>query len=195
MYRLSRILTLILGLFLTANLWAESFHPKIEYLGLLSQEQTSYTVGSGKDTIEIRRTVTLCAKNKGYFQPLLPAKGVTLVGEIEMLHALNDKDAKLVDMRLEDHFLKGTIPKAINIPYIEIELRLDELGCKKTDTKWDCTQAPKVYAFCNGPVCTQSPTGIRDMIRLGFPAEKIFYYRGGMLVWDALGLNIVPGEF
>lgn len=28
------------------------------------------------------------------------------------------------------------------------------------------------------------------MIELGFPAEKIFYYRGGMQVWRMLGLTV-----
>jgi hypothetical protein len=33
------------------------------------------------------------------------------------------------------------------------------------------------------------------MTRDGFPATKIYYYRGGMLDWDALGLTTVKGEF
>jgi len=39
------------------------------------------------------------------------------------------------------------------------------------------------------------PTAMRVLVRNGFPAEKIFYYRGGMLNWDALGLTTVPGDF
>ena len=35
---------------------------------------------------------------------------------------------------------------------------------------------------------------MRAMIRDGFPAEKIHYYRG-MLDWDALGLTTVEGDF
>ncbi len=71
---------------------------------------------------------------------------------------------------------------------------MDELGCSKTAGKWDCSKAKKVYAFCNGPVCPQSPTAINAMIRDGFPADKIYYYRGGMLDWDALGFPIVKDE-
>lgn len=36
---------------------------------------------------------------------------------------------------------------------------------------------------------------IKAMTREGFPAEKIYYYRGGMLDWDALGLTVVKDEF
>jgi hypothetical protein len=31
------------------------------------------------------------------------------------------------------------------------------------------------------------------MIEAGFPAEKIFYYRGGMQNWNMLGLTVIPG--
>ena len=55
--------------------------------------------------------------------------------------------------------------------------------------------AKNVYGFCNGPVCPQSPSAYRAMVREGFPATKIYYYRGGMLDWDALGLTTVKGEF
>ena len=44
----------------------------------------------------------------------------------------------------------------------------------------------------NGPVC---PMAIKAMTRDGFPANKIYYYRGGMLDWDALGLTSVKDEF
>lgn len=166
-----------------------------EYLGLFSQDEKSYVVGSGEDAVEIRRTMTSCAKNKGFFQPFVPLKGVTAVTEIEVLHALNDEDAVVVDMRMEAYFLEETIPHAINIPYTEIELHLDQLGCEKLDNGWECSKAKKVYAFCNGPVCPQSPIAIKTMVKKGFPVEKIYYYRGGMLDWSALGLTTVKGEF
>ena len=166
-----------------------------EHLGLFSMEDTHYSIGSGADAIEITRTMTECAKNKGFFQGLVPVEGVTPVTEIEMLHALNDKEALVVDMRTERYFLQETIPHAINIPYTEVELRMDELGCTLKGNDWDCAKAKKVYAFCNGPVCPQSPTAIKAMVRRGFPADKIYYYRGGMLDWSALGLTTVKGEF
>ena len=29
------------------------------------------------------------------------------------------------------------------------------------------------------------------MVREGFPVDRIYYYRGGMLDWDALGLSLI----
>lgn len=195
MKTLKRVLFVSLFLLLSTALYADAKGKKIEYLGLFDANQTSYVVGSGKDAIEIKRTMTSCAKNKGWFQPYVPAKGINAVTETEMLHALNDKEAVVVDMRSPDYFFKETIPTAVNIPYGEVELRLDELGCVQKGEKWDCTKALKVYGFCNGPVCPQSPTAMKAMIRNGFPAEKIYYYRGGMLDWAALGLTTVKGSF
>lgn len=113
----------------------------------------------------------------------------------EMLPALNDKDALIVDMRLDSEFFIETIPGAINVSYLDVEPHMETLGCRKKGDKWDCSDAKKIYAFCNGPVCTKSPIGIRKLISLGFPAQKIYYYRGGMLVWSAIGLTMVKGEF
>lgn len=182
-----------LVLMASTSVYAES--KNVNYLGLFSKTDKSYTVGSGKNAIEIKRVMTSCAKNKGFFQPFVPVKGVTPVTEADMLHALNDKEAIIVDMRIQEHFLKETIPTAINIPYVEMELRLDEVGCVKEGKKWNCSKAVKVYGFCNGPVCAQSPIAMTAMVRNGFPADKIYYYRGGMLNWAALGLTTVKGEF
>jgi len=37
--------------------------------------------------------------------------------------------------------------------------------------------------------CGQSPTNIKDLLALGYPAHKIKWYRGGMQDWEILGLN------
>lgn len=157
--------------------------------------QKNMVVRTEKGPIEIKRVMTACAKNGGSLQPLVPVAGVTPVGEIEILQALSDRDALVVDMRETSDRVKGTIPGSVGIPYTEVAARLNELGCKKNGNAWQCESAKKVYAFCNGPVCPQSPMAIKAMTRDGFPANKIYYYRGGMLDWDALGLTVAKDEF
>lgn len=158
-------------------------------------EDKKFVVQTKNGPFEITRTMTSCAKNKGWLQALIPVAGVHPVTEIELLAAMNDKDSIIVDMRESEDRVKGTIPNSFHIPYTEVAGRLNELGCAKKDGKWDCAMAKKVYAFCNGPVCPQSPTAISAMVRDGFPADKIYYYRGGMLDWDALGFPSVKDEF
>ncbi len=166
-----------------------------EYLRIIGTE-TKFIVKNAKgEQREIKRVMTPCAKNKGWLQPLIPVPGVTPVTEIEILNAMNDRDAILVDMREPEDRAEGTIPGSHHIVYTEVAARLNELGCKKAASGWDCVNAKKVFAFCNGPVCPQSPTAIQAMTRDGFPASKIYYYRGGMLDWSALGFPVLKGDF
>ena len=166
-----------------------------EHLRIIDTD-TQFVVkhADGKQSV-ITREMTACAKNKGWIQPIIPVPGVHPVGEIEILNAMNDRDALLVDMREPMDRANGTIEGSVSIVYTEVANRLNELGCTKADGKWECSKAKKVFAFCNGPVCPQSPTAIVAMTRVGFPADRIYYYRGGMLDWAALGFPVVKGDF
>ena len=100
--------------------------------------QKSVTVNTVKGPIAITRTMTACAKNAGNLQPLVPVPGVHPVGEIEILEALSDRNALVVDMRDTNDRVKGTIPGSIGIPYTEVAARMNELGCKKNGSQWSC---------------------------------------------------------
>jgi rhodanese-related sulfurtransferase len=123
-------------------------------------------------------------------QPMSPAPGVTTIGELELLAMLQDPEAVVVDSRTVDWFRGGTIPGAVNIPYTYVIDELGRLGCEIDFDGWDCADAAPVALFCNGLWCGQSPTAIRNMIEAGYPAERIFYYRGGMQSWRVLGLTV-----
>src|SRR6056297_673188 len=126
-------------------------------------------------------------------QPMIAAPGVATIGELELLDMLTDPEAIVVDSRTREWFAGGSIPGAVNIPYLEAPDRLDELGCEIDFEGFDCAQARPVVLFCNGLWCGQSPSAIRRMIAAGYPADRIFYYRGGMQSWRMLGLS-VTGE-
>ena len=127
-------------------------------------------------------------------QPMVPAPGVTPIGELELLNMLQDPDAIVVDSRVAADHETGTIPGAISIPYNEATDRLDELGCELDFDGFDCEAAKPVALFCNGNWCGQSPTAARRMIEAGYPADKIHYYRGGMHAWRMLGLTVTGGS-
>ena len=126
-------------------------------------------------------------------QPHSPAEGVTTIGELELIEMLKDPEAMVVDSRTRDWFEGGTIPGAINIPYTYVVDELAQLGCEPDFDGWDCKAAKPVALFCNGVWCGQSPTAIRNMVKAGYPADRIFYYRGGMQVWRLLGLTVIGG--
>lgn len=127
----------------------------------------------------------------------------------------------LIDARTSSWHQKGTIPGSINIPFSVFEKPIDDpelaevlerLGAKerndvhvvmrslekvglfdgneKTDA-WDFSEAKQLLLWCNGPWCGQSPRAIRALLSMGYPTEKLYYYRGGMQMWQSLGLTTV----
>lgn len=173
----------------------------------ISADMMSVTVETADGPVEISRiqdnanTVTgewaLTSRPCPAFciQPMTPAEGVTTIGELELLEFLQDPETIVMDGRIRPEFEAGTIPGAVSVPYNEAADRLGELGCTPDFEGFECpADAPRVALFCNGPWCGQSPTAARRMIEAGYPADRIFYYRGGMQVWRALGLTVVPGR-
>lgn len=139
-------------------------------------------------------------------QPIEAAEGVKTIGEIELIQfmqtRLNDGSGVLVDARTPDWHARGTIPGSINIPFNQLnraqgadDLTLEEtlalLGVVMRAEIWDFSSAKFVALWCNGPWCGQSPTAIQGMLSLGYPPEKIRYYRGGLQLWLLFGLPVV----
>lgn len=127
-------------------------------------------------------------------QPMQPAEGVSTIGELELLDALQDPDTLVIDSRTRDWFEGGTIPGAVHMPWDRMTDLMGDLGCVADFEGWDCEDAARVALFCNGPWCGQSPTAIRAMIGAGYPPDRISYYRGGMQMWRMLGLPVAKGK-
>ncbi|MCB1867950.1 MAG: rhodanese-like domain-containing protein [Gammaproteobacteria bacterium] len=139
-------------------------------------------------------------------QPIEVAAGVKTIGEIELIQfmqtQLKDGSGILVDARTPDWHARGTIPGSINIPFNHLniaqgadDLTLGEslamLGVIWQSEAWDFSNAKTVVLWCNGPWCGQSPTAIQGILSLGYPPEKILYYRGGLQLWLVFGLPVV----
>ena len=114
----------------------------------------------------------------GSIQPMQAAKDVLTVGEQEVYHHKKN-GFPIIDARKLDTTSEVSIPGSRNIPYDELVGRMDELDKKH----------PSIF-FCNGPQCPQSSTAIKNLIKVGYPADKILYYRGGMHDWITLGLPV-----
>jgi rhodanese-related sulfurtransferase len=137
-------------------------------------------------------------------QPIEISPDIKTVGEVELLAFLDNevKTSKglLLDARLPDWFEKGTIPGSINIPFSILDGGLENdhalkilklLGATKKEEKWDFENVQKLMLFCNGLWCAQSPRAIKNLLSMGYPANKLFWYRGGMQSWQLLGLTVV----
>ena len=114
----------------------------------------------------------------GEIQPIQAAEGVQTIGECEIIEHL-EKGLPVVDVRAPGTRHGVGIPGTSAIPLSDIVDRMDELDRSK----------PTVF-FCNGPQCPQSQKAINMLLEAGYPAEKIWYYRGGMHDWITLGLPV-----
>lgn len=135
--------------------------------------------------------------------------------------AEGDDSILVVDSRTPDWVEKGTIPGAKNIPWTGLnpkkgattegimkimdeefgvklaedadEIAVDEaVAAGDTSKVFDFSEAKTLVMFCNGMWCGQSPANILQLLKMGYPAEKIKWYRGGMQDWSILGLSTAP---
>ena len=131
-----------------------------------------------------------------------------------------DDSILVIDSRTADWVARGTIPGATNIPWTKIrpksgattediikivtgkfgaklaegadEFSVDEAIAEGDTSKvFDYSNAKTLVMFCNGMWCGQSPANIRILLKFGYPAEKIKWYRGGMQGWEILGLTTI----
>jgi rhodanese-related sulfurtransferase len=174
----------------------------------ITKDMDTVTVPTPQGSVTITRTQDTSAVIEGEFariarpcpsfciQPMTPAEGVTTLGELELLAALQDPGTVVIDSRVRPDWETGTIPGSISMPYTEMADRLHELGCEPDFEGFVCEAetVPSLVLFCNGPWCGQSPAAIRRIIEAGYPAEKIGYYRAGMQGWRMLGLTVAGGS-
>lgn len=142
-----------------------------------------------------------------------------VINYIQKMEA-GDKSIFLADSRTPDWVAKGTIPGAINVSWTELapakgattesimkvmidtfgvqlatgadEFAVDEAIAEGTTSKvFDYSKAKTLVLFCNGMWCGQSPASIKSLLKYGYPASKIKWYRDGMQAWEILGFNTV----
>ena len=144
---------------------------------------------------------------RGKIQSMYPFEPyqVTTLGEREVIDYLQqmaegDDSIILIDSRTSVWVKRtGMIPGAINIPFTRfkgedtdalLSLLEDEFNVMSGDI-FNFKEAKTLIMYCNGIWCAQSPTAIRKLLALGYPAAKLKYYRGGMQSWSSLGLTVV----
>jgi len=137
--------------------------------------------------------------------PFEPHK-VDTIGEreiIDYIKKMSDGDDSIIiiDSRTPAWVKRsGMIPGAVNIPFTKfressdtLEIMEDEFNVIPGET-FNFLNAKTLVMYCNGNWCGQSPTAIRKLLAMGYPASKIKYYRGGMQSWTSLGLTTVESQ-
>lgn len=141
-------------------------------------------------------------------QPMHLAPGVETIGELEMIDYLRAISAGntgilVIDSRDGDWPQRtGIIPGAVVISWDRLfparndpekiaDILEDHFSARRDGPLWSFAQAKTLVFYCNGPWCGQSPTNIKTLLVLGYPANKIKWYRGGIQDWKALGLTTI----
>lgn len=144
---------------------------------------------------------------RGIPQPIKLADGVETVGELEFIEymkkAQTNKSILIVDSRTPGWYERLRIPGAVNVPYTnfkEEESAYETLEYEfdvsiSDDKKIDFSKAKTLVVYCNGYWCPQTPLMIKkakySLLNLGYPPQKIKYYRGGMQAWVSLGFTVM----
>ena len=146
-------------------------------------------------------------------QPMQLRPGIETIGEQEIIHyaVMMSKGEKMpdgseimvIDSRTPDWVAKGTIPGAVNLPWTLLserkgadplsiaEIMTTKFGAEEQNGLFYFDKAKTLVLFCNGMWCGQSPNNIKSLLKYGYPADKIKWYRGGMQNWENLGFNTV----
>jgi rhodanese-related sulfurtransferase len=134
--------------------------------------------------------------------PMQIHKGIETYGEMEVMAFIkkmqHDSTMLFIDTRDEEWYEYRTIPGAMNIHYVyilkpkvfkeEYKASLAQFGIVGVKKPFDFSKAKTILLFCNGAWCSQSPNMVKALLALGYPPEKIKWYRGGMDDW--LGLSM-----
>lgn len=141
----------------------------------------------------------------GNLLPIQIDEDITTYGELEVLDFIKkmqtDDSMMLIDACRQEIYDYRTIPGAVNMPFhhfkerisfeFEFDQHLRELGVtvnEKNDTL-DFKDAKTIAVFCNGPWCSLSVSLIQVLLDIGYPPEKIKWYRGGLQRWLEAGLT------
>ncbi len=145
--------------------------------------------------------VKLYRPNKD-IQPIKINSKIKTIGEVELLNFMKDRGntgkGLVIDLRTKKKYKKESIPSAINIPFRvkdnpeKISKVMQIFGARiVNDGSWDTSHAMDILFYSNGSWCDKSQRFIKMFLELGYPADKMFYYRGGFQMWKILGFTTV----
>ena len=137
-----------------------------------------------------------------YIQPIDLKNGVKTIGEVEVLDFMKDKVNKkkglIIDVRDRTKYANESLPSAVDIPVKigknegALKKIFNSLGMQETEGgKWNDDRAMELVVYCDGPWSNESTSMINILLKHGYPANKIFYYRGGFQMWKILGFTTV----
>ena len=178
--------------------------PKCKKVGITPHNLFGGNLAARAIPRECKRSIVT---SSGATQPMKIDSEIETVGELEILKFLEILEFEpekyaLIDARKPHWYKEMTIPNSINIPYSDLKededfseeyaRALKLLNIKKDkNEKLDFSLAKEVILFCNANWCAQSVWAIKTLVKMGYPKNKIFWYRGGLQDWAGSGFTTV----
>jgi rhodanese-related sulfurtransferase len=167
----------------------------------ISKELSSVMVSHKGKELTIIRSIENGEKScPPYCITPMNIEGVKTVGELETLEFLKSLQEQgnilVLDTRESRYYNKGTIPGALNLPahmlskeskYFDDVIAV--LGIKRSKNNWSSKDIHQLLIFDDGITDNKALKAIKSLRKLSYPADKIFYYRGGFESWKKLGLT------
>ena len=98
------------------------------------------------------------------------------VARAELVRRLKDGLVTVLDVRPEDEYAAGHLPKAVNIPLRDLVGRLRELP-----------RSREIVAYCRGPYCVLAFEAVALLRERGFKVRRL---EDGFPEWKAAGLPV-----
>lgn len=108
------------------------------------------------------------------------AAGLTSVVAADAVKLINN-DAVVLDLRSNESYAHGHIVNSRNVPYDELDAKLEKLGSLKSKP---------VVAVCDAGIT--STKAVDTLRKAGF--EFVYALKGGMNGWSQDGLPVVTGK-
>lgn len=194
--------TLVSGLALSTALIAQEAGQLTNVSFLLNGQEQSISQANDINPTDVAALFDRSAACAGIcLAPMSAAEGVATVGELDVIDFVTEVvangDGLLIDSRAPEAREVGAIVSSINLPGSLLgednPFRNDillALGAREFEGIFNFADAMPLMVFDAGPASQDAAQLINTLVSLGYPEEKIQYYRGGMQVWAALGLNM-----
>jgi rhodanese-related sulfurtransferase len=103
------------------------------------------------------------------------------VGNLNVTHLINHKNAVLLDIREDKEFEGGKLPDAVHIPLSQLDARAAELASMT---------GRQVVVYCSRGQRSRGASAA--LVKLGF--AEIYSLHGGIKAWKDAGLPVVAAQ-
>lgn len=122
---------------------------------------------AGRNVAEVQNILRAYFHQRDELEPVTRA---------ELAQRMKQGLVTVIDVRPEDEFVLGHIPRARNIPLSRLKHHLAKLD-RRTE----------IVAYCRGPYCVMSFEAVARLRKLGFKARRL---EDGLPEWKAAGLPV-----